>query len=350
VSQVNPATPLASKNQEPNGSSKPDQNVWIGFDLGGTKMMAVVFDDNMNVLGRERKKTKGFEGTDAGLKRIHAVIQGAIEDAKVKKTQIRGIGIGCPGPLDLKKGLIREAPNLGWTNVPIRKSLEDEFKCPAVIMNDVDAGVFGEWSAGAGKGARCLVGIFPGTGIGGGCVYKGEIFQGANHTCMEIGHIPIVSDSLPDGCGNVGTLEAVGSRLSIAAGAAQAAYRGQAPWLMAKAGADITEIRSGMLKSAVENGDKAIEKLVVRAAEYLALGIVTMVHLLSPEKIVIGGGLAEAFPDLLVKNAEKFAKKRVMPAYVDSFDVVNAKLGDDSGVRGAAGWAKKMILEAHQTK
>lgn len=322
-----------------------DSGVWVGFDLGGTKMLAVVFDQNMKILGRERKKTKGFEGAEAGLKRIHAVIEGALDDAKVRKNQILGIGIGCPGPLDLKKGLIREAPNLGWTNVPIRKSLEDEFKCPAVILNDVDAGVFGEWVFGAGKDARCLVGIFPGTGIGGGCVYKGEIFQGANHTCMEIGHIPIVSDSLPDGCGNFGTLEAVGSRLSIAAGAAQAAYRGQAPWLQARVGADLGEIRSGILKSAVENGDIAVERLVVRAAEYLALGIVTMVHLLSPEKIVIGGGLAEAFPDLLVKNAEKFAKKRVMPAFADSFEVQLAKLGDDSGVSGAAAWARKTITQ-----
>lgn len=319
--------------------------VWVGFDLGGTKMLAVVFDSEMKPLGRERKKTKGFEGMEAGLARIHSVIHSALEDAEVQPEQVAGIGIGCPGPLDLKKGVIREAPNLGWKNVPIRKSLETEFGCPAVIMNDVDAGVFGEWSFGAGKGARCLVGIFPGTGIGGGCVYKGEIFQGANHSCMEIGHIPIVSDSLPDGCGNVGTLEAVGSRLAIAAGAAQAAYRGQAPWLVKKAGTDISSIRSGVLSDAVKNGDKVVQRLIERAAEFLGLGMVTMVHLLSPEKIVVGGGLAEEFPDLLVKNAEKFARKRVMSAYADSFDVEVAKLGDDSGVQGAAAWARKVILE-----
>lgn len=321
------------------------RDVWVGFDLGGTKMLAVVFDSDMKPIGRERKKTKGFEGAEAGLKRIKTVIESALEEAGVEKKRLAGIGIGCPGPLDLKKGVVREAPNLGWKNVPVKKFLESEFDCPAVIMNDVDAGVFGEWSNGAGKNARCLVGIFPGTGIGGGCVYKGEIFQGANHSCMEVGHIPIVSDSLPDGCGNVGTLEAVGSRLSIAAGAAQAAYRGQAPWLQKKAGSNIADIRSGVLADSVKNGDKAVEALLNRAAEYLSLGIVTMVHLLSPEVVVIGGGLAEAFPSILVKQAEKLARNRVMPAYKDSFAVELAKLGDDSGVVGAASWARKVITE-----
>lgn len=324
---------------------KSDSEVWVGFDLGGTKMLAVVFDSSFNVLGRERKKTKGFEGAAAGLERINGVIKGALKDADVDVDQLAGIGIGCPGPLALDKGIIREAPNLGWKDVPIRKSLEAEFGCPAVIMNDVDAGVFGEWSKGAGRGSRCVVGIFPGTGIGGGCVYKGEIFQGINHSCMEIGHIPLIGDSLPDGCGNVGTLEAVGSRLSIAAGAAQAAYRGKAPWLQKKAGTDLGSIRSGVLAESVENGDRAVQDLVEKAAEYLGLGIVTVVHMLSPEIIVIGGGLAEAFPDLLVKNAEKFARKRVMHAYKDSFEVVIAKLGDDSGATGAATWAQKVIRE-----
>ncbi len=307
-------------------------------------MLAVVYDDNLKVLASERKKTKGFEGVDAGLKKIQGLISEALQAAKVDSARVAGIGIGCPGPLNFDKGLMLEAPNLGWKNVPIRKSLESAFGCPTIIMNDVDAGVYGEWVYGAGKGSRCLVGIFPGTGVGGGCVYHGQVLQGANHSCMEIGHIPLISDSLPDGCGNVGTLEAVGSRLAIAAGAAQAAYRGQAPWLMKKTGADLSKIRSGVLRDAVENGDDVVRDLIVEAARHIGLGIVTMVHLLSPDIVVIGGGLAEAFPKLLVKNAEEYAKTRVMPAFKDSFKVVLAKLGDECGAVGAAAWAKRVVL------
>ena len=151
---------------------------WVGFDLGGTKMLAVVYDSQFQPLGKSRKKTKGHEGKEAGLKRINAVIQEALEDAGVAPNQIRGLGIGCPGPLDIEKKTIRIAPNLGWENAGVGKSIEDEFGFPVTVANDVDAGVFGEYEFGAGKGCRCVVGIFPGTGIGGGCVYEGKLIRG----------------------------------------------------------------------------------------------------------------------------------------------------------------------------
>ena len=145
---------------------------WIGFDLGGTKMLAVVYDDDFKPLGKSRKKTKGHEGKEAGLKRINAVIKEALEDANVTTAQIKGLGIGCPGPLDIEKKTIRIAPNLGWEDAAVGKSIEDEFGFPVTVANDVDAGVFGEYKFGAGQDRRCVVGIFPGTGIGGGCVYR----------------------------------------------------------------------------------------------------------------------------------------------------------------------------------
>lgn len=330
-----------SSQQENPSPESSSEKFWIGFDLGGTKMMAVVYDQSQNVVGRAKKKTKGYEGAEAGLKKIAVVIRDAMGEANVQTEQLGGIGIGCPGPLDIAAGIMKSAPNLGWTNVPIREFLEKEFSCQAVVLNDVDSGVYGEYTFGAGKDSRCLVGIFPGTGIGGGCIYKGEIFQGLNHTCMEVGHIPLISNSLPDGCGNQGTLEAVASRLTIAAGAAQAVYRGQAPALFKKSGTNLSDIRSGALKHSVESGDQAVIDLVKQAGQYLGLGIVTMVHLLSPDRIVMGGGLAEALPELLVGTAEKYAKQRVMESYRDTFEVVVASLGDDSAAAGAAAWAKK---------
>ena len=314
---------------------------WIGFDLGGTKMLCVVFDSDFKPLGRARKKTKGHEGMESGLKRINNTIEEALEDAKVSADTVAGLGIGCPGPLDLKKKMIREAPNLGWSDVPIGKSIEDKFKFPVEVANDVDAGVFGEYRFGAGKGKRCVVGIFPGTGIGAGCVYEGSLIRGSNCTAMEVGHMPVLPGGLRDGAGNIGSLESVASRLVIASAAALAAYRGDAPNLLKDAGTDISAIRSGALAKSVDNGDKAVKQIIEDACEYLAIAVVTMVHLMAPDRIVFGGGLVEAMPKLILPAIEKSVRKRVLPSMADIFDIVEAKLGDDAGVMGAAGLAEK---------
>jgi len=323
---------------------KKEQN-WIGFDLGGTKMLATVFDSKFKKLGKARKKTKGRDGMDAGLKRINNVIEEALEDAEISADQISGLGIGCPGPLDLKKRRIRTAPNLGWDDVPVAESIEKKFGFPVKIANDVDAGVFGEYSFGAGKKARCVFGIFPGTGIGGGCVYEGKLFRGSNCTCMEIGHIPMLPNGRLDGAGNSGTLEALASRLSIASDAAGAAYRGQAPHLLEEAGTNLSDIRSGALSASVKNGDKAVEKIIEKACDHLASSVVTIVHLLAPDVIVFGGGLIEAMPKVMLPRIEKSARKRVLPSMRDVFEIKEAELGDDAGVMGAAALAKQMVDE-----
>ncbi len=322
-----------------------DKHHWIGFDLGGTKMLAVVFDENFEPIGRARKKTKGHEGMQTGLKRINAVIAEALADADLKAAEIGGLGIGCPGPLNLKKRTIREAPNLGWKNVPIGDSIQDEFGFHVTVANDVDAGVFGEYTFGAGKAARCVVGIFPGTGVGGGCVYDGKLIRGANCTCMEIGHIPIVPDGPLDGLGNRGSLEAVASRLAIAGKAAQACYRGHAPVLREKAGTDLSDIRSGALADSIAGGDKAVQAIVEKAAVYLASAVVTVVNLLAPEKVIFGGGLIEAMADTILPIVEQSARKRVLPSLRNVFEIVEATLGDDAGVMGAAALARQEVLK-----
>ena len=320
-----------------------DNKNWIGFDLGGTKMLATVYNSKFEKIGKARKKTKGYEGMKSGLARINETIAEAIEDSNLTSKQIGGLGIGCPGPLDLAKGIIHEAPNLGWKKVPIRDSIEKKFGFPVEVANDVDAGVYGEYKFGAGKNERCVVGIFPGTGIGGGCVYEGKLFRGANCTCMEIGHIPIMTDGPMDGAGNTGSLESIASRLAIAGAAAQAAYRGQAPNLMEKSGTDIANIRSGALAASVEAGDDMIKKTIIQAAEKIGLGIVTIVHLLAPDVVVLGGGLVEAMPKLFTSASEKFARNRVLPSLRDVFKVVPASLGDDAGVLGVAALAYQKV-------
>ena len=324
-------------------SESDEKKYWVGFDLGGTKMLSKVFDEKFQALGKDRTKTKGHEGKEAGLARISKTIRKALEEAEVDATQLAGIGVGCPGPLDLDKGVIRDAPNLGWKDVQLKKHLEKEFGCGAFIMNDVDAGVYGEYRFGAAKGTRTAVGVFPGTGIGGGCVYEGKILRGKNTSCMEIGHVQVAPEGPLCGCGRRGCLEAVASRLVIASRSAAAAYCGQAPYLLEKVGTDVSNIRSGAIAASIAAGDKTVETIVREAARHIGRAVAGVVHLLAPDVVILGGGLVEAMTELFVKEVSWAAEKRVLPSYIETFEVVAAELGDDAGVMGAAAWAQHQI-------
>ena len=332
-----------------------DPRLFVGFDLGGTKMLAHVYEVEASdsagepakakayeKIGRERKKTHGYRGPEAGVERIVEVITSALEDAGREAKDLTAIGIGCPGPVDMERGVLVGPPNLGWGETDIAGPLTKAFGCPAFVVNDVDAGMYGEYRFGAAAGSRCAVGIFPGTGVGGGCVHEGRIFRGAAASCMEIGHVCVDPGGPLCGCGQRGCLEAVASRLSIAAQAAKAAYRGEAPHLFEDAGTDLREIRSGAIANGVEK-DPVIRDIVAEAGRQIGLATASLVHLLGPDVIVLGGGLAEAIPKLLVKTVEDAAKDRVMPAYRKSFKVVTAELADDAGVLGAAAWADREV-------
>ncbi len=321
----------------------PIDGCWVGFDLGGTKMLAQVYDDSLKLLGKDRKKTKPASDVNAGIARIVETIRAALTDAKVDPARLAGIGIGCPGPCDMERGILHSPPNLAWGDVDMAKLLTKEFGCPTALLNDVDSGMYGEYRFGAAKDAFCALGVFPGTGIGGGLVYRGEIFRGHNITAMEIGHCQVVYNGPLCGCGQRGCLEAVASRTAIAANAARAALRGDAPHLLAKAGTDLANIRSGALADSIKEGDKAVEVIVQEAARLIGLAVSTTINLLAPDVVVLGGGLVEAMSDLFVSGVDKAARKRVMPAFKDAFKVVPAALGDDATAMGAAAWARHTL-------
>jgi glucokinase len=308
-------------------------------------MLGGVFNADLRLLGKRRRKTKGAEGAKAGLARIIETIRDAMNEGRVEGEKLAGIGVGCPGQIDLDKGSVIEAANLGWKNFHIGQALEEEFKCPVVVLNDVDAGVYGEFRFGAGKGARCVVGVFPGTGIGGGCVYEGKVLRGKNVSCFEIGHIQINVNGVPCGCGRVGCLETEASRLAIATAAAAAAYRGEAPHLHSMVGTDVSMIRSGVLAEAITAGDAVIERIVKRAASLIGRAVGDVVNLLAPEVVVLGGGLVEAMPELYVECVERAARERAAPPFAKTFKVAAAKLGDDAVIRGAAAWAQALTTE-----
>lgn len=317
--------------------------VWVGFDLGGTKMNAVLFDRKFETVARRKKKTRGAEGATAGIERIRSTIEKLLEEGGLARERLSGIGVGCPGPLDLDEGVILAAPNLGWKDVPLKKILEKEFDCPVWICNDVDAGVYGEFRFGAAMGARTALGVFPGTGIGGGMVYEGKIFRGRKSSCLEIGHIPVVQEGAVCGCGRRGCLETVASRLALSAEIAKAAYRGQAPHILRVAGTDLANIRSGTIHEAIEAGDTVVEEIMRDGARYLGIALAGAVNLLAPDIIVLGGGLVEAMPELYVNQIAETLSEHVMPSYLKSYDLKIAKLGDDAGAMGAAAWSRYCI-------
>ncbi len=314
---------------------------WVGFDLGGTKMLATVYDADFKPLARKRRRTKGAEGTESVTSRMLRTLKDVLKEAAIDAKQVAGIGVGIPGPVDQEKGIVLEAVNLSWENVPLAKIVRQEIDCPVVVLNDVDAGLYGEYRFGAAKSSRTALGIFPGTGIGGGCIYDGQIIRGRRNSCMEIGHMTVTVDGRLCGCGLSGCLETEASRLAIAADVAMAAYRGEAPTILREAGTNLADIRSGLLAQAIANGDKAVEQIVRRAAKILGTAMASAIHLMCPDVVVLGGGLVEAMPELYLETVATAARKNVMPSFADTFKVVAAKLGDDAGVMGCAAWAEK---------
>ncbi len=338
-----PSKPKPKAKRAPRAKKTPaSERVWIGFDLGGTKMLAKVFDDQYRTLGRSKQKTQGAKGVRAGLTRMVETVHEALADAGVDPSRLAGIGVGCPGPIDPSKGIIVEAPNLGWRNVPVEAHLGQAFGVRTVICNDVDAGVYAEYQTGAAQGARCAVGIFPGTGIGAGAVLDGRLLQGSVLSCMELGHIPLFPET--SGKGEDGTtLETECSRLKIAIEATRAAYRGLAPNLLKTCGTDLSKVTSGALAKAIEAGDVEIENIVRRAATLLGCGVATVVHLLAPDVIVLGGGLVEAMPKLYLETVRQSTLARVLAPYRKSLRIVTAQLAEDAGCMGAAAWARKAV-------
>jgi glucokinase len=330
--------------------AKRKKERWVGFDLGGTKMLAAVFNAKFRLIGSRRRKSKGAQGVKAGIERIADTIDQALADAGLERRELAGIGIGAPGMLDLNRGVLLDAPNLGWENVPLRKKLEKILDVPVTIANDVDAGTYGEYRFGAAQEARCVVGVFPGTGIGGACIYEGRVLRGRVGSCMEVGHMLLRPGGELCGCGRHGCLEAGASRLAIAAQLAAASYRGETPHLTALAGTDLAQIRSGVIAAAIAAGDKVVEKIVRQSARQIGQALITIVHLLAPDVIVLGGGLVEEMPRLYREEVTRILEEGVTPTFQGVSKVVTAQLGDMATALGAAALAAESAAETRRAR
>lgn len=318
------------------GGKKTGKRLWAGVDVGGTKILACIFDNDFRCLGRRKKKTRDAEGDSDPLARISAVVREAMEEAGVSPGSLAGVGVGMAGMLDLDKGILLDSPNLGWKKLKVAEGLRKRLKAPVIIANDVDAGTYGEFRFGAARKSRCVLGVFPGTGIGGACVYDGKLIRGRTGSAMEIGHLPVDPNGVLCGCGKRGCLETVASRLAIAAQAAQAAVRGEAPCLLKLGGTDLSKVRSGVLSEAIKGGDRVVEQLVRRAARWLGYGIAGAVHLLAPDTILLGGGMAEEFPDLYIEEVAGAVRDRGLATFTTDLRFTVAALGGDATAMGAA--------------
>ena len=330
---------------ENQAGSTGEPDLQVGFDLGGTKMQASVLQRDGTMLSSERVPSRGNDGMDEGLLRMIDLTRQAISTAGVPAERVSAIGVACPAVVDLERGVLVEAPNLGWENVPVAEAFEKAFPGKQVaVLNDVDAGTFGEYLFGAGQGARTVLGIFPGTGLGGGCVYDGTLLRGRRYSCMEIGNLRLPGPSLFGSRESPARVEEIVSRLGLAGAAAVAAYRGDAPTVFENCGSDLSLIKSGALAAAAKAGDPAVLEAIDNCIFYLSIATAGAVDLLGPDRIVLGGGLVEKMPEIFTQGLEKHVKKLVSRGLAGELEVVAASLGDNASVVGAAAFAAEKIF------
>ncbi len=315
----------------------------VGFDLGGTKMISSVMTAGLEVLASHKQKTNAQEGGEAVFARIVETIAASLKKAGVEASQLDGIGIASPGPLDSVKGIILDTPNLGFSNFPLGGRLEKELGVPVVLENDVNAGTYGEFVRGAARGFRHVVGIFPGTGIGGGLILDGKLFRGATGNAGEIGHMIIQTDGPLCGCGQYGCVESLASRTALAKDVAALAGSGDSPCVIAKAGTNLKNYRSSIFAKAIDQGDQQVERVVRRSARFLGVAMANCVNLLSPEIIVLGGGLVDKLGDWYVRIAEKSMRDHTMAHLTEGVKVVQAELGDGAAIIGAVCLAREAL-------
>ena len=319
------------------------KKISVGIDLGGTKIMAVIFDKNFNVLGSERVPTEGYKGSKEGLKRILNTVHTALESAHIDKGEVVACGIGCPGVVDFSSGVLREASNLGWENVDIGRYLSKKLEAEVVVLNDVDAGTYGEYYLGAAQGAHSVFGVFPGTGVGGGFVYDGKILRGKTASCMEFGKYRMIGSTLEGELHEPVALETLCGRLGIASSCVIEASRGNADSIMEIAGTDIRKIKSGTIKKSIDAGEERVLQIIKRSIYYLGVGVTSVVELLAPEVVVLGGGLAEKMPELYLEGLKEAVHKYGSEPLANAVDFRIAKTGDLAVAIGAASYALERV-------
>jgi glucokinase len=309
----------------------PEQ-LFVGVDLGGTNMQIGVVSAAAKVVSSAKRKTKASEGPDGVIGRLVEGIQEACEGAKLEPTKIAGVGIGAPGVIDPKTGVVLEAVNLVWRDVPLGKILKDRFKTEVVIDNDVNVAVYGENKLGAGNNARNLLGVWLGTGVGGGLILDGKLWHGDFNSGAEIGHMTMFPGNPP----GYRSFEQNCSRKSVVDALVRLIESNHRSSLPEMVEGDLSQIKSKIVAKAYQAGDPLTVEVVDNAADLIGVQIASVVTLLSLGRVVLGGGLTEAIGEPLVDRVRRTARAHVFPDVARKVEVVATKLLDDAGVLGSA--------------
>jgi glucokinase len=327
-----------------NVAKKTKSDYTIGVDLGGTKILAAVVDENGVVMGSAKKRTQSEEGPDAVLKRIVKTMQEAVDEAGADVSDVKAIGMGAPGVIDAEKAIVVNATNMpGWKNIEVGKAMRRWHNVPVLLSNDVRVATFGEQLVGMGRGVQNFVAVFVGTGIGGGIVIDGKIYVGGRGSAGEIGHMIVLADGPFAVGGSVrGSIEAIASRAAVERDLRVAMAAGREsilPTLVPDINAKFT---SSILAKAVERGDELTIQVLQRMAHYLGLHAASLINAFDPEMLIYGGGVIEALGEWMLAPIRSIAQQYSLNKQnLDKLRIVESRLGASAGVVGAALMARR---------
>ncbi len=319
----------------------------IGIDIGGTKMLFVLFDERFQRVKEIKVKTEPGKGEKNFARNLEESIEALLRKAKKRELDLAGVGVGCAGHVDLDKGMLTDSPNISFLpGYPLRSKIAKLTGAPVHILNDCHAGLYGEHQLGAAAGLKQVIGIFMGTGLGGALILDGNLFTGASGYAGDIGHYLLSPVGPLGGSDRDGTLDELASRAAIAGEAATLAAKQWAPNLAEKAGTDVRNICSSDLAEAIEKGDKNVEELVRSRAKIVGIALSNLVDFLNPEMIVLGGGMVEAMGGIIKREVEEGVRAHITDAASKALTVSTAKLKHLAVAAGAAKMALDIYLSS----
>ncbi len=323
----------------------PAKDVLVGIDMGGTSLRALVVNARNEILSVQKEPTNVAQKSDGLIRDLAGMTEDVIRAAGLRKSQLRAVSIGAPGAVDPEHGVVYNAPNLRWDAVPLGEKLKNLLRVPVFVENDVNVGVVGEHALGAGQGAQDLVGVFVGTGIGGGIIFRGELYLGSRGAAAEVGHMIVQVDGPRCGCGNRGCIEALASRTAMERDVRAAIRAGEKSCvlkLMEERGKD--RMTSNIILRALKKKDPVMRKVMKRAQYFLGMAVANVVNLLDPECVVMGGGIAERLGEDFVGPIRKTAYENFLRRHdAERVKIVPGALGDNAGPLGAVVLARKRL-------
>jgi glucokinase len=313
-----------------------DKGYAIGFDLGGTKLKAALVDLKGEVVERISLLTETTQGREVVLRQVIEIIKELIARAKTIQKTVLGIGIAAPGLVDSQKGVVHILLHIkDWQEVNLRDHVENEVNIPTYIENDVNSAALAEMIKGAGKGTRNLICLTLGTGVGGALIFNGELYRGSFFTAGEIGHIPVNINGPSCHCGGIACLERYVGSSYIIERTIEAIKQGRKTMIPALVNNNLDTVTTEIIALAAGKGDRLAKEIWEKTGEYIGTVLAGLINLLGPERIIIGGGVAQA-GHILFKPIKRVVNERAMGIPSDKVKILAAELGEDAGIIGAA--------------